>query len=132
MVLRGVLCYFGLVRQAPRPATCQLPGCSKPCFVEANGRIHDYCNGTHAQQALPQTRHASTPATDFDGTREYTTPDLVLFWQSPSVFCQWTPSVFSVDHVRYSCAEQYMMAEKAKLFGDEDSWQRIMSTDEPR
>lgn len=32
----------------------------------------------------------------------------------------------------YACAEQYMMAEKAKLFGDEDVWRQVMATDDPR
>ena len=27
---------------------CSLPGCSKPCYVEPHGRIHDYCGRTHA------------------------------------------------------------------------------------
>ncbi|CAN0542522.1 unnamed protein product, partial [Scytosiphon promiscuus] len=42
------------------------------------------------------------------------------------------PFATSLPQVKYSCAEQYMMAEKAKLFVDEDSWRRIMATDEPR
>ncbi|CAI8029732.1 N-glycosidase YbiA [Geodia barretti] len=32
------------------PRTCRLPGCSKPCYVEGNGKVHDYCGRTHAQQ----------------------------------------------------------------------------------
>lgn len=34
--------------------------------------------------------------------------------------------------MRYKCAEQYMMAEKAKLFGDADAWQNIMKTADAR
>ncbi|CAM9652716.1 unnamed protein product [Scytosiphon promiscuus] len=132
MTLRVVLNFLGLARRAPRPATCQLPGCSKLCFVETNGRIHDFCSRTHAEQGRRQAGGPSTAAAGFDGTREYVFPDLVLFWQPPSVFSQWTPSAFVIDHIKYCCAEQYMMAEKAKLFVDEDSWRRIMATDEPR
>ena len=29
---------------------CSLPGCSKPCYVEPRGRIHDYCGRTHASE----------------------------------------------------------------------------------
>ena len=38
-----------VVRRAG-PRTCRLPGCSKPCYVEGNGKVHDYCGRTHAQQ----------------------------------------------------------------------------------
>ena len=31
---------------------CNLPGCKKPKYVDpANGRVHDYCGRTHANQA---------------------------------------------------------------------------------
>lgn len=32
---------------------------------------------------------------------------------------QWYPAAFEVDGRRYANAEQFMMAEKARLFGDE-------------
>ena len=41
-----------------------------------------------------------------------------FFWSGP--FSQWHPSPFIIDGVTYNCAEQYMMAEKARhhvLFG---------------
>ena len=100
MVLRGIISFLGLSRQAPQPASCQLPGCSKLCFVEADGKIHDFCSRAHAEQGLRQARRRSAAAAEFDGRKEYVFPDLVLFWQPPSVFSQWTPSTFSVDHVR--------------------------------
>lgn len=37
------------------------------------------------------------------------------FWQKESVFSQWYPSKFVVDGVEYSCAEQYMMQQKAGM-----------------
>jgi ribA/ribD-fused uncharacterized protein len=37
-----------------------------------------------------------------------------------------------VDGVAYTCAEQYMMAEKAVLFHDEESRQKIMATHSPK
>ena len=53
----------------------------------------------------------------------------VLFWNGwPS---QWYPSVFDVDGVSYSCAEQFMMAEKARLFGDEETRKLILAADHP-
>lgn len=32
--------------------SCKYPGCNKPCFRELNGRVHDYCGRTHANQAM--------------------------------------------------------------------------------
>lgn len=52
-----------------------------------------------------------------------------FFWSGP--FSQWHPSVFIIDDVTYNCAEQYMMAEKARLFGDGDRERLIMSNGSP-
>ncbi|KAH9256353.1 hypothetical protein BASA81_005586 [Batrachochytrium salamandrivorans] len=60
------------------------------------------------------------------------TEDMVLFWELPSVFCQWYSCAFELDGVVYNCAEQYMMAEKAKLFGDLDVRDKILATDNPQ
>jgi ribA/ribD-fused uncharacterized protein len=40
--------YLTFMQRGPR--TCRLPGCSKACYVEGNGKVHDYCGRTHAQQ----------------------------------------------------------------------------------
>lgn len=42
-------------------------------------------------------------------------------------FSQWFPCDFSVDGVRYHTAEQYMMAQKALLFGDQEAFDQIMA-----
>lgn len=60
------------------------------------------------------------------------TDRFVFFWKPPSPFGQWTPSRFSVDGVPYTCAEQFMMAEKARLFGDNMVLAQILATDDPR
>ncbi len=64
--------------------------------------------------------HTSTATTE--------TP-LILFYGG--VFSQWYACTFTVDDIRYSCAEQYMMAQKARLFRDNDSLLQIMSTCDP-
>jgi len=56
--------------------------------------------------------------------------EFTLFWNGP--FSQWTPSIFEVDGVEYNCAEQYMMAEKARLFEDEDTLEAIMEAESPK
>jgi ribA/ribD-fused uncharacterized protein len=54
----------------------------------------------------------------------------VLFWSGwPS---QWHPAKFEVDGVAYACCEQYMMAEKARVFGDADALAQILATPDPR
>jgi ribA/ribD-fused uncharacterized protein len=52
-----------------------------------------------------------------------------LFYNGP--FCQWYRSPFTVNGVQYTCAEQYMMAQKARLFLDDVSLAKIMATDSP-
>ena len=52
-----------------------------------------------------------------------------FFWSGP--FSQWYPSVFIIGQFQYSCAEQYMMAEKARLFGDKIMEEAIMDTADP-
>ena len=44
---------------------------------------------------------------------------------------QWYAAAFAVDGVRYATAEHYMMAEKARLFGDEGTRERIIAAAHP-
>lgn len=48
-----------------------------------------------------------------------------------SCLSQWWRSRFSVDGVSYSTAEQFMMAGKARLFGDGEALGRILSEPTP-
>jgi ATP-dependent DNA helicase PIF1 len=52
-----------------------------------------------------------------------------FFFSGP--FSQWHPCKFSVGGIDYNCAEQYMMAQKAKLFNDSSSLEKILATDNP-
>lgn len=52
-----------------------------------------------------------------------------LFWGGP--FSQWCSSAFKVNGIQYNCAEQYMMAEKARLFGDKRLLALIMASNDP-
>ena len=59
----------------------------------------------------------------------------IYFWkpeQPDGYLSQWYPSKFIEDGVVYSNCEQYMMAKKAELFGDEQTMKKIMSTSNPR
>lgn len=48
-----------------------------------------------------------------------------------SCFSQWWPCEFQVDGVTYASAEHYMMAGKARLFGDTGALQQILEAPTP-
>ena len=50
----------------------------------------------------------------------------------PSCLSQWWGCRFAVDGVGYSCAEQYMMAEKARMFGDHEMLAKILEAGHPK
>lgn len=60
------------------------------------------------------------------------TDNYVFFWKPPSPFDQWTPCKFEAEGVVYNCAEQWMMAEKARLFGDTEVRRQILNEYHPR
>ena len=68
----------------------------------------------------------------YDASLTYISDDVVLLWHPPSAFSQWTLSPFTVDLVEYNCAEQFMMASKARLFGDDTALSAILATKDPR
>lgn len=47
-------------------------------------------------------------------------------------FSNWYPCTFVVDGVTYHTTEQYMMAHKALVFGDQAIYEEIMSVDDPK
>jgi ribA/ribD-fused uncharacterized protein len=53
-----------------------------------------------------------------------------FFWHGP--FSQWHPARFVVDKVIYTCAEQYMMASKARFFDDRQALRLILESTSPR
>jgi ribA/ribD-fused uncharacterized protein len=56
--------------------------------------------------------------------------EFTYFWNG--TFSQWAESFFELDGIEYNCAEQLMMAEKARLFDDEDTLDKIMESDDPK
>ena len=53
-----------------------------------------------------------------------------FFWNGP--FSQWTYSPFVIGDISYNCCEQYMMAQKALVFLDEENYKKIMLSDSPK
>ncbi|MCY7395811.1 MAG: NADAR family protein [Nocardioides sp.] len=68
-------------------------------------------------------------------------PSYLLFWDhrrtgdepvGPWLLSQWWPLGFTLDGVAYAQAEQFMMAEKARIFGDEETRAAILATSSPQ
>lgn len=65
--------------------------------------------------------------------------DFLFFWKheekkgsiTKACLSQWYPCEFVVDGIKYNCAEQYMMAEKARVFGDETTRKKILAASDP-
>lgn len=58
----------------------------------------------------------------------------VFFWnpeQANGLYSQWHIGDFELDGQVYNCAEQYMMAEKARVFNDEQRLEAILQAGTP-
>lgn len=67
-------------------------------------------------------------------------PNYLFFWGHTGAhtgvvgkecFSQWYPASFSVDGQMFSTAEHFMMARKARLFGDQEIYERILVAPTP-
>jgi ribA/ribD-fused uncharacterized protein len=57
------------------------------------------------------------------------TDKYVFFWDG--IYSQWYPEDMQIDGTFYNCCEQYMMEQKALLFGDKETAKKIMKTSSP-
>lgn len=72
--------------------------------------------------------------------REGNMPELILFWGHTTnhgqvrktCFSQWFDCRFTVEGVEYHTTEQYMMAQKALLFSDRETYDKIMAAGTPK
>ena len=67
-------------------------------------------------------------------------PKLLCFWRPDATataavgsecMSQWHDSAFEIEGVRYATAEHWMMAEKARLFGDDKKRAEIIAASHP-
>lgn len=70
---------------------------------------------------------------------KHTSAEYVFFWKPGDIeyepeccLGQWQYSEFRSEHLNYKCTEQYMMAEKARLFEDVEIEKEIMKTTDPK
>src|SRR6266540_1351617 len=73
-------------------------------------------------------------------TRQGHRPGYLFFWGHQArkdgtvgkqCFSQWYPAAFALEGISYPTAEHYMMAEKARLFGDEETRAQILQAARP-
>lgn len=55
--------------------------------------------------------------------------EFYFFYSGP--FSQWAEYPMTVNDVNFSCCEQYMMAMKARVFGDDETCEAIMAEPDP-
>ena len=69
-----------------------------------------------------------------DNKQDGSAPGFTLFWtddEENGVFSNWYRSPFTEDDFIYQHVEQYMMAKKAKLFHDAETYTEILKTEAP-
>lgn len=60
-----------------------------------------------------------------------TTPTHIYFYSNADFLSNFYPSQFTLKHIKYLCVEQYLMAQKANLFNDNKSFEKIMIATKP-
>lgn len=71
---------------------------------------------------------------------EISKPDFLFFWghhgkpgkTTKACLSQWYPCKFTVNGIHYNSAEQFMMAEKARIMGDEETRKKILASTDPK
>ena len=75
-------------------------------------------------------------ADEDDGVMIYEVVKIILdikykfFWDG--IFSNWYPSEFTVDGIEFNCGEQYMMYQKAVVFLDMETAEKILKEPVPR
>ena len=99
--------------------TCKLPGCSKPCYVEKGGRVHDFCGKNHAalyQKTKPQQgpMQAAQPTTAiavlYKPASSLSTMMIVSQQQQPTRAPDTT--ICAHEECRYQCDKSYFIIHR--------------------
>lgn len=74
-----------------------------------------------------------------DGYKNGVHPEFLFFWGhteklpvTKACLSQWYECSFEVDGLNYRTAEQYLMAEKARIFNDQTTFDHIMKAHTPK
>ena len=58
------------------------------------------------------------------------TDRFIYFWGG--IYSQWAVAPMTIDGIEYNSCEQYMMHQKALLFGDTETAEEVMKTESPK
>lgn len=95
------------------------------------------------QRMTKSSQKLQPPPSDLDALKTAmatgSQPRFLFFWGHTAkagrlgneCFSQWYPHEFEIDGQRYPTAEHYMMAEKARLFGDSEHLEEILVATSP-
>lgn len=83
--------------------------------IKSINELVDYINDGHHVKYLTFWGHTPSNPSEID----------------KACFSQWYDSSFTVDGLFYRTAEHYMMAQKAKLFGDNKAFLKILESTNP-
>ena len=104
------------------------------CIPDAVTTLHDILELDHDRPLYTETLpYFEIP----DHTRRFPFIEekrtIFFFYENEEYGCfsQWFYSPFTVEGIRYSTAEQYMMAKKALLFNDYDIYNQILNEKDP-
>jgi len=72
------------ISQITSALKCKLPNCPKPCYMEVNGHVHDFCSKAHAvtyfqQQSQQQSQQPMAQSPGAPTTMSKGTPSLYQF-----------------------------------------------------
>lgn len=106
---------------------------AKTFIVQAEAEIvsgsYEAAQVSLAKAAQSLSRLCKQEEEQFKDSEMRTTDYYIFFWKG--WLSQWYAISFTVDAIIYNCCEQYMMAEKARLFEDKEHLEDIMATSSP-
>ena len=102
---------------------CGLPGCGKPCYIEQNGTIHNYCCKTHKEAnslKVMLARMTQPQMVPFPVPIEQTIPSMVETISSP--FAQSAVSGVTTSTSNYYTMSTHCISHAVYnvVFGDYD------------
>lgn len=87
-------------------------------------------------ELLPRKNSGTQTAAEMDRLRiGNTETDAIFFYRvgdAYGAFSNWAPTLFTVDGVSFSTAEQYIMYRKCLTFGDTVTAEKLLSSDSPK
>ena len=107
------------------------PANAKDDVDEMEGLLFPTMDDDDYKNAQADTVGAMGPPSSEQAPTRNAPEEFTFFYGKQSPFSQFHPASFRIDGVKYSCAEQYMMHQKALKFGDEKQARLIMKETNP-